>query len=169
MRLRDYAVAMAAYNGWMNDKLYALSAELSDDERTRDRGAFFRSIHGTLNHLLLGDQAWMQRFAGHAVTMRSPDEELFADFAELRTARRQLDRTIAEWAAALPDDAGEGDFAFFSVTYNAQRALPGWAAVVHFFNHQTHHRGQLTTLLTQLGKDPGVTDFPWMPFFDRRD
>ena len=166
MRLRDYAVAMAAYNAWMNERLYALCAELSDHERKRDRAAFFASIHGTLNHLLLGDQAWMQRFTGETVTMRSPGDELFADFAELHAARRRLDGRIAEWAGALPDDAGETPFSFFSVTYNRQRTLPGWAPIVHFFNHQTHHRGQLTTLLSQLGVDPGITDFPWMPFFD---
>jgi len=166
MRLRDYAVAMAAYNAWMNDRLYALCAALPDDERKRDRGAFFASIHGTLNHLLLGDQAWMQRFSGESVSMRAPEEELFADFDALRGARRRLDGRIADWAAALPDDASDATFSFFSVTYNKHRTLPGWAPIVHFFNHQTHHRGQLTTLLSQLGIDPGVTDFPWMPFFD---
>jgi uncharacterized damage-inducible protein DinB len=157
---------MAAYNEWMNERLYAHCAALPDEERRRDRGAFFGSIHRTLNHLLLGDQAWMQRFAGEPVTMRSPDQQLHEDFDELRAARRALDATIRAWAAALSDADGEARFRFYSVTYKAHRELPTWAMVVQVFNHQTHHRGQLTTLLSQAGVDPGVTDFPWMPYFD---
>jgi uncharacterized damage-inducible protein DinB len=166
MNLRDYAGAMAAYNEWMNGKLYAVTATLTDEERKRDLGAFFRSLHGTLNHLLLGDRAWMERFRGRAVTMKSPDEELYADFEELRAARVAMDAEIVAWAASLGDDHDTAPFRFFSVTYNRERVLPGWAPVVQMFNHQTHHRGQVTTLLKQLGRDPGVTDFPWMPLFD---
>jgi uncharacterized damage-inducible protein DinB len=169
MGWRDYAVAMAAYNGWMNERIYACCAALSDEERRRDRGAFFGSIHGTLNHILLGDQAWMQRFAGEPVTMRNPREELHAAFNALWAARRAMDERIAAWAAGLSDRVAERAFRFFSVTYGVHRELPTWAAVVHLFNHQTHHRGQLTTLLSQLGIDPGVTDFPSMPCFDARE
>ena len=169
MHLRDYAVAMAAYNRWMNERLYAVCAELPDAERRRDRGAFFKSIHATLNHILLGDRWWMQRFAGQPLTPTgSPDQELYADFADLRAARRNADATLEAWAASLPDTLADEPFHFRSTTYNAERELPTWAVVVHVFNHQTHHRGQVTTLLSQLGIDPGPTDFPWMPHFDGR-
>ena len=166
MNIRDYAVAMAAYNQWMNERIYRIAAGVSDHERKRNLGAYFKSIHGTLNHILLGDQSWMQRFGGQAVTMTGPDQELFADFGELSAARRKMDETISEWAAQLDEAFATAPLRFYSVTYKKEHVIPGWAAVVHLFNHQTHHRGQVMTLLTQLGKDPGITDFPWMPFFD---
>ena len=163
--IHDYAVSMAAYNRWMNDKVYACSAALSDEERKRDLGAFFKSVHGTLNHLLLADQAWMQRLHGQPVTLKSSADELYADFDELRAARGRMDDELDRWAAALSDEFVAAPYRFYSVIYKRELSLPAWAVVVHVFNHQTHHRGQLTTLLKQLGQDPGVTDFPWMPAF----
>jgi uncharacterized damage-inducible protein DinB len=166
MTLRDYALTMAHYNRWMNEKVYATVAPLSDAERKQERGAFFGSIHGTLNHLLLGDQAWMQRFQGEAVTMKSPRDELFADFEELRAAREAMDAKILAWAETLTDEQGDSEYRFYSVSYQRERALPMRALVMQLFNHQTHHRGQLSTLLSQAGLDAGITDLPWMPFFD---
>jgi len=157
---------MSAYNSWMNERIFGCAAELSDAERKRDLGAFFKSIHGTLNHILLGDEAWLQRFRGQPVTMVSPSQEICADFEELRAARRAMDREITRWAEGLTDGFADRLFAFYSVTYGKDRVIPGWAAIAHVFNHQTHHRGQVTTLLKQLGKDVGVTDLPWMPRFD---
>jgi uncharacterized damage-inducible protein DinB len=166
MRIREYATAMAAYNQWMNESLYTKAAELSDEERKRDLGAFFRSIHGTLNHILLADLWWMQRFHGEPLARKSVGDELYADFAELTAARREMDAWIIAWADGVSDAFAESELRFFSVTYGRERVLPHWAAIVQVFNHQTHHRGQVTTLLKQLGKDPGATDFPWMPYFD---
>lgn len=166
MKLRDYAVAMAAYNSWMNEKIYAAAAELSDEERKQDRGAAFGSIHGSLNHLLLGDQAWLQRFHGQLVTMKSPDQELYAEFEELLAARRAMDAEITAWAETLTEEFGDAPFPVRSVTYNREWVRPAWSLVVHFFNHQTHHRAQAGTLLHQLGKDIGATDLPVQPFFD---
>lgn len=166
MNLREYARAMAAYNVWMNEKIYAAAAELSDAERKQDRGAAFGSIHRTLNHLLLGDQAWMQRFHGQPVTMKSPDQQLHDDFEELRAARRAMDAEITAWAEGLTEEFGEAPFPVRSVTYNREWVRPGWALVVHLFNHQTHHRAQVGTLLHQLGKDIGATDLPVQPYFD---
>jgi uncharacterized damage-inducible protein DinB len=163
MNIVTYARGMAAYNHWMNEKVYACAAELSDEERKRDMGAFFGSIHGTLNHIYVGDEAWMQRLHGEPVTMISPAEQRFADFSELRSARRLLDQRISAWAEHVSDTFAEGIFKFRSVTYQRDLAMPGWAAIVQVFNHQSHHRGQITTLLKQLGKDPGPTDLPVMP------
>ena len=166
MKIQQYAAAMAAYNAWMNEKVYASAAELSDEERKQDRGAAFKSVHGTLNHLLLTDGMWLQRFRGETVAVMPLDHELHAEFAALWEARRALDAEITAWAEALTEEFGSGPFRFRSVSVPRDWELPGWAVVVHFFNHQTHHRGQVTTLLAQLGKDPGVTDFPRMPYFD---
>ncbi len=163
---RTYSSMMAAYNAWMNESVYRSAAQLTDEERCREMGAFFGSIHATLNHILIGDQAWMQRFTGEAVTMKSAQDQPYADFNALWNARRQLDRNISDWADAIDTEWGNGVLDFHSVVYQKDRSLPMWAAIVHMFNHQTHHRGQVTTLLKQLGKDPGITDLPWMPFFD---
>jgi uncharacterized damage-inducible protein DinB len=163
MNAKTYARGMAAYNQWMNEKIFACASELSDEVRTRDMGAFFGSIHLTLNHLVVVDAAWLERLHGEPVTMTSTREERYPDFAELWSARRQLDQRISDWADAVSDDFTNGSFRFKSVAYQRDIELPGWALVMQVFNHQTHHRGQVTTLLTQLGKDPGVTDIPMMP------
>jgi uncharacterized damage-inducible protein DinB len=160
---RSYLTAMVAYNAWMNERLYAVCAEMTDEERKRDRGAFFRSIHGTLNHLLLGDLIWLGVFTGSPPAFRSLDQELHADFAELRAARARLDGDIQAWAEGLTHERLAGDIAYYSMSVGARRKLAMWHAVVHFFNHQTHHRGQLTTLLAQAGKEIGPTDLHRMP------
>jgi len=162
----EYARTMAAYNRWMNDRLYELSASLTDGERKRDVGAFFKSIHGTLNHLLLADHLWLGRFTGQSFVVAALDCELYADFDELRREREKTDATILQWVSTLSNDA-----LFAAVTYESlvdpqPRRHALWFALTHFFNHQTHHRGQLTSLLAQRGMDPGVTDligFPGAP------
>lgn len=154
---------LAAYNRWMNERLYEVCAGLSDEARKRDRGAFFKSIHGTLNHLLLADKIWMGRFAGTPFTPKSLDQELYADFAEQRQERTRMDDAIQDWAARLTNDTLAGMLEYTSVVNPQPRRYEMWLAVTHFFNHQTHHRGQLTTLLTQCGVDYGVTDLIWLP------
>lgn len=155
---------MADYNAWMNERLYALCAGLSDEERRRDRGAFFKSIHATLNHILWGDRAWMTRLAGKSYGDWTPiGTELYADFAELRAARTDMDREIRAWAAALTPEWLDAPYVFTSQVYKTTRVQPAWVFVTHMFNHQTHHRGQLTTLLAQMGLDFGITDIPMMP------
>jgi uncharacterized damage-inducible protein DinB len=148
---------LAGYNRWMNDKLYALCATLSDEERKRDRGAFFRSIHGTLNHLLLTDRGWLARFAGEPWAFRSLDQELCAEFADLRRERALTDDAIESFCAGLTEERLAAEFS--STTYAGRTFRhPVAPALLHVFNHQAHHRGQLTTLLSQIGVDPGVTD-----------
>jgi uncharacterized damage-inducible protein DinB len=159
----EQACLLAQYNAWMNDKLYAACAPLSDDERKRDRGAFFRSIHGTLNHVLLADSVWMGRFDGRPFAFKSLDQELFASFDELRARRVEMDERIAAWAGRLTEAALERKLEFTSVFTKRTHAPTLWRVVLHFFNHQTHHRGQLTTLLSQASVDYGVTDLFLMP------
>jgi uncharacterized damage-inducible protein DinB len=148
---------MAGYSRWMNEKLYSVCATLSDEERKRDRQAFFRSIHGTLNHLLLTDRGWLDRFRGAPWGFRSLDQELYADFAELRRERAATDAAIEQYVGTLTVERLSEDFTY--TTYAGKTFThPLGPALVHLFNHQTHHRGQLTTLLSQQGIDPGVTD-----------
>jgi uncharacterized damage-inducible protein DinB len=154
---------MAAYNRWMNGNVYDACAKLSDEERKRDAGAFFKSIHGTLNHLLLGDRVWLGRFIGVPFPVKALSQELYADFDELRAERTKTDEDIIAWAGSLSDAEFDGQLSYMSTVNPQLRTYPFWVAVAGFFNHQTHHRGQVTTLLMQQGIDPGVTDLIWLP------
>ncbi len=160
----EWLGALARYNRWMNDKLYAVAATLSDDARKRDDGAFFKSIHGTFNHLLLTDRIWLARFTGVTVPdgfmgpggIRSLDQELFADFEDLRRERARTDDELSAWVSGLTDERLATPLVY--MRRGQKQESPLWWAVAHVFNHQTHHRGQITTLLMQQGRDPGVTD-----------
>jgi uncharacterized damage-inducible protein DinB len=163
----SYTRTMQTYNRWMNDRLYDCCSRLSDEERKRDVGAFFKSIHGTLNHLLLADRIWLGRFTGKPFVVKSLDQELYSDFAQLRSERTATDVAISDWSSSLSEADLAGELAYISVVNPKPRRLPLWVAVTHFFNHQTHHRGQLTTLLVQRGIDPGVTDLIWLPELQR--
>lgn len=158
----NYYELMAEYNHWMNQKLYALCAEIPDEIRKQDRGAFFQSIHGTLNHLLFGDRVWLGRFTGQPFAARI-GQELYANFAELRLEREKTDLQLLSWTKTLTDNWLHHSFQYTSGVDKKTRTLPTWVLVTHMFNHQTHHRGQLTTVLSQLGYDPGITDLPWLP------
>ncbi|NJO41178.1 MAG: damage-inducible protein DinB [Cyanobacteria bacterium CRU_2_1] len=162
MNDRTYYQTMAEYNHWMNQKLYAICAEISDEKRKEDLGAFFKSIHGTLNHLLHGDRAWMGRFTGQSFS-NPMGHDLYSDFDELRHQRVITDRQILAWTKTLTEDWLKQPFTYTSNIDRQTRVLPTWLLVTQMFNHQTHHRGQLTTLLSQLGYDSGVTDLPWLP------
>ena len=162
-----YTRTMQAYNRWMNERLYDCCSRLSDEERKRDAGAFFKSIHGTLNHLLLADRIWLGRFTGKPFVVKSLDQELYSDFTQLRSERKATDAAIADWSSALAEADLAAELSYMSVDNPKPRRSPLWLAVTHFFNHQTHHRGQLTTLLAQRIIDPGVTDLIWLPELQR--
>lgn len=158
-----FAQTMARYNKWMNERIYECCTRLSDRERKEDVGAFFKSIHGTLNHLLLGDRIWLRRFTGQPFTVSSLAEELYAEFSELRMQRATTDIAISTWVSSLSEADLNGTLSYTGIVNPRQRQYPLWFAIAHFFNHQTHHRGQLTTLLFQRGIDPGITDLIWLP------
>jgi len=153
---------MCRYNRWMNKKLYAVCAIMPDELRKEDRGAWFHSMHGTLNHLLLADRLWMGRFLGQPFQARSLDEELYSDFETLRQERVKTDAAIEAWLNALEEEQLTALFTYSTMVNPQQITQPLWQAVLHFFNHQTHHRGQLTTLMEQAGYDSGITDLLWM-------
>ena len=160
---RDYCALMACYNQWMNRKLYAACAQLSDAQYREDRGAFFGSAHGTLNHLLYADTAWMRRFKGRPLDGLHARMEFHPELEALRAMRDIFDQEIISWAEGLKPEWLAADFTYTSIVDGTTRTRPAWTLVTHMFNHQTHHRGQLTTLLSQSGIDPGVTDLPAMP------
>lgn len=159
----EHANMMARYNQWINDNLYAVCAELPDEQRKAGRSLFFGSIHGTLNHLLLADKLWLGRFIHEPIEVTGLDQELFEDFTALRDARADTDRLILEWTAGLTEAELASNLEYRSVSNPEPRSLPLWIAVAHFFNHQTHHRGQVTAALSQLGRDYGVTDLIGSP------
>ena len=154
---------MAEYNLWMNGKIYAACAGISDDERKRDRGAFFKSIHSTLNHLLWGDRAWFGRFTGHNYGLPKVGIDMYADFAELQRECAATDAAILQWADGLDAPWLASELTWASGIDGKTRTLPYWVLVTQMFNHGTHHRGQLTTLLSQMQIDIGETDLPWLP------
>ena len=160
---------MADYNCWMNDNLYGAASTLSAADLAEDRGAFFGSILGTFNHLLVADTIWLQRFAHHpnrfpalqpllkTPVPRALDETLHEDFKTLRKARHQMDATILTFVNETVESDYERLLAYRNTKGDSFERHFGHL-VLHFFNHQTHHRGQITTLLSQQGIDYGVTD-----------
>lgn len=161
----DYAGLMAAYNAWQNESVYAAASTLSDEERQRDRGAFFGSIHKTLSHILWADRIWLSRFGvGDAPPGGiAGSTELYATWSALARARVAFDQTIADWAAALSPADLEGDLVWRSGAARRELSKPRWLLVVHIFNHQAHHRGQVHAMLTAAGAKPADTDIPFMP------
>jgi uncharacterized damage-inducible protein DinB len=159
----ETCATLARYNAWMNERLYALVATLPDAERKRDRGAFFRSIHATLDHIVYADLAFFSRFTGDPPEVPPLGVELHPDFEALRAVRAALDRRLLDWTATLDAAWLRDDLGYTSNVDGAWRVVPRWALVLHLFNHQTHHRGQVTTLLAQMGLDMGSTDLPFMP------
>ena len=160
---------MAAYNHRMNLSIYAVSAQVSEIDLVTHRGAFFGSIIGTLNHILVADLIWLRRFSMHSnnfrslepiLEMRTPgalNEILYAKLAELKQARITVDRTIIDFTNELTDDHLLTTLLYKNTKNIAFKKNFG-SLIQHFFNHQTHHRGQVSTLLSQLGIDIGVTD-----------
>ncbi len=161
----SFYVSMAAYNQQMNQQFYDACAQLTDAERKRDRGAFFQSIHRTLEHLLFGDLAWLSRFWEQQLINCAIGEPLYDDFNELRHQREEWDQRILDWTQTLTQDWLLTDLRYESQAYSRTRVLPRWLLVTHMFNHQTHHRGQLSTLLSQTHQNFGVTDLPWINAF----
>lgn len=158
----DFIRTFARYNQWQNRSLYGAASGLSAEERLRDRGAFFSSIHGTLSHILWGDLQWMSRFAPElvakppALVRESPGN--YPDWEDLKARRIALDQTILDWSRGLPADWADGDLYWYSGIAKANVSKPKWFTVAHFFNHQTHHRGQVHAMLTAAGVKPDDTD-----------
>lgn len=174
MPTREDIVLLASYNASMNGRLYAAAASLPKEALSADRGAFFGSVIGTLNHIVAGDTIWLRRFMGHPADFASLKAmagmpapaglaHIFSDDLDALLAHRvRLDAVISALAAEVSDE----DLAQALAYRNARGEFSKnfGSLLLHLFNHQTHHRGQASTLLTQAGVDIGVTDLlEWIP------
>ena len=169
MSLRDYAILMSRYNEWMNANVYAPAGRLSEQEFLADKGAFFKSVCGTLNHIMVADIIWLKRFAQHPAAHsalepvrklakpKTLDQVLYTRLTALSEQRKMLDAVIKAWADSL-SEADLDHMLNYTSTEDVEFNRPMASLLMHFFNHQTHHRGQVTTLLSQMGQDVGVTD-----------
>ncbi len=159
-----FAQKMARYNRWQNRSLYAAAAGLSEEARRKDRGAFFKSIHGTLNHLLWADTMWMSRIGdGPKPGVALPNSVAFCDdWTDLKAERAAMDERLVAWADGLDESSLQGDFSWYSFARQADVVMPRRLIVVHVFNHQTHHRGQVHAMLTAAGARPEDTDLIFM-------
>lgn len=169
MPIKQNFERLAAYNRWMNRKVYHAAAELGVAELHADMRAFFGSVFGTLNHILVADTIWLKRFCGHPQELQSLQtlhdvgapsslsQILHADLEQLDAARRSLDEIIVRMCSEASEDHYAQALRY--VTTSGQSFVNEFAILVqHFFNHQTHHRGQVTTLLYQSAIDIGATD-----------
>ena len=147
----------AGYNAWANKRLYGAVAKLPEAEYLKPREAFFKSIHATLNHILVGDRLWLGRLTGRDAGIKSLDQMLYADLAGLRVARQAEDARLIAYVDRLSETDLLGS-ASYRNTEGKPFTVPLAQVLGHIFNHQTHHRGQVTALLAQAGIDPGVTD-----------
>jgi len=156
--MKQHFAMMAGYNAWCNERLYDAAAQLSDADYRADRGAFFKSFHGTLNHILVADRIWMRRFTGEGEAPNRLDAILFENFAELRAARTSEDARIVAYIDGLSEAELAGRIRYLTIVNPTEIEQPLAPALVHFFNHQTHHRGQLHCLLTGFGLDAPSLD-----------
>lgn len=169
MSRTSHICLMAAYNEWMNTKLIEAVKNLPTEELSADKKAFFGSILGSLNHLVVADIIWLKRFATHPANFaalapiknlpppKSLDQLIFTDLQNLEERRKLLDKIVLAWAHTI----AETDLDSILNYTNTKGIVANknfFSLLMHFFNHQTHHRGQLTTLLSQSGIDIGVTD-----------
>ncbi len=163
MILPDYAREMAAYNQWQNETLYDLCAGIGEAERTRDRGMFFRSIHDTLDHILLIDRLILRYVDDGNPPQDLSLDRVYDDFDELRTARQALDAELRARAESMTAEWLSEPMTFWSDRLGRERTLPRGFMITQMFNHQTHHRSQVTSQLHTLGIDYGNTDLPTNP------
>lgn len=159
--MKEHFEMFAAYNRWANGVLYAAAHELTEDELNRSQGAFFGSMIGTLNHLLSADRIWMKRFTGAGNAPTALDTILHPDLDGLEEARNAEDERIIAWVGGLSEEALANNFSYRPITKPEPVTQKLGSALSHFFNHQTHHRGQCHMILTSLGKPSLTLDLVW--------
>lgn len=146
----------AAYNSWANGVVYAAADDLSPEEFNASKGAFFGSMMGTLNHLLCADRIWMRRFTGEGEAPKALNTVLFPELSALKQARDAEDARISAWIDSVDESMFGENFTYTPISTPEPVTQKLGSAVFHFFNHQTHHRGQCHMILTALGK-PSIT------------
>ncbi|MGC1496063.1 MAG: DinB family protein [Sulfitobacter sp.] len=157
---------MARYNIWQNKQLMRILDGVSEDALMLDRGAFFGSIMGTINHLLWADMMWLSRFDNRveAPEISGADSpKMCLTFGDWNAQRFRTDGQIRLWADGLRSVDLRGDLTWYSGMLKQDFSKPMAACVSHFFNHQTHHRGQVHMMLTSIGQKAPVSDLILMP------
>lgn len=149
--MKDHFSMFAQYNRWANERLYEAAAQVGDADYRADRGAFFGSLHATLNHLVVTDRIWMHRFTAEGPIHTRLDEILYDDLPSLGAARRNEDERIIFYVETMGESEIAGTFTYRPISTPDEITQPLGPALAHFFNHQTHHRGQAHCLLTQIG------------------
>lgn len=155
--MKDHFEQFASYNRWANARLYEAAFALPDDDYRRNVGAFFRSMHGTLNHLVLTDRIWMKRLTGEGDHPDRLDAILYEDRSELARARAAEDDRIVRYIASLDDATISGTLRYANSSGKQYEQSRG-SILAHLFNHQTHHRGQAHTILSICGREPPSLD-----------
>ena len=150
--MKSHYTMFAGYNAWANRRLYDAAALLSDADYRADKGAFFKSMHGTLNHLLVTDRIWMKRFTDEGEAPDRLDAILHDRLADLDKARTAEDHRITSYVNGLDDERLRGVIRYRRVSTPEEFVQPLMPALDHWLNHQTHHRGQAHMILTSLGK-----------------
>jgi uncharacterized damage-inducible protein DinB len=161
----SYFHRFARYNAWANRRLYEACAALSPADYRAKRPSFFGSIHATLNHIMVGDRVWMGRFEGVPSGVERLDEILYDEFADLRAARETEDARILGFVSGLSDDALAGTLRYRNMAGESHETPLAWT-LAHFFNHQTHHRGQVHGMLSGTPVAPPPLD---LIYFLRQD
>ena len=154
--MKDHFEMFAAYNRWANRSVYAATRALGVEEQNRNQGAFFGSMIGTLNHLLCADRIWMKRFTGEGDAPKALNTILHPGLDDLERAREAEDERIVTWIGSLSDEKLASNFSYMPITNPQPVTQRLGSALSHFFNHQTHHRGQCHGILTSLG-GPSLT------------
>lgn len=154
----NYLPMMARFNRWANARLYASVAALNVDAYRKDRGAFFGSIHHTLNHLLVVDRLWSARIQNRDSGIRSLDQVLFQDFEALKSARVEEDGKLIALVDELSDAALETPVRYRRMIGEGLEEVRAGHILITLLNHQTHHRGQVHAMLTQAGVTPPPLD-----------
>ncbi len=152
----------AAYNAWANGRLYEACGQLHEEDYLKPRPAFFGSLHGVLNHILVGDRIWLARFEGRESGLRALDQQLYGDFLGLKVARSAEDQRIKSFIDGLTPKRIAGRFQYQNMA-GEQQSQPLAICLSHFFNHQTHHRGQAHGLLSQTEVAPPPLDLIYVP------
>jgi uncharacterized damage-inducible protein DinB len=148
--LTTHLQTMAAYNAWANRRLYDTAGTLPEPLYRQSAGAYFDSLHGTLNHLLVADRIWMSRLTGTGEAPTRLNAILYDNLPDLRAAREAEDARIVAFVGTLGESDLDGVF-HYATTSGRPQQQPRWESLVHLFNHQTHHRGQAHAILTRLG------------------
>jgi uncharacterized damage-inducible protein DinB len=148
--MKTHFVMMANYNEWANARLYRMARMLEDVLYRKNAGAYFGSLHGTLNHLLVADRIWLHRLTGTGSHPEKLDSILFEDLPSLHAARVEEDRRIITFVQSLDEDAFEEMWDYRTLNGTAYRQQRR-EILAHLFNHETHHRGQAHAILTGLG------------------